>query len=219
LSIADCGGTVRIAAGEKLGVVCPTYFGGLPTVVREFISAADFDVPQGAYVFFVATYGTCSGGAAHFAKKLLADKGVALSAAFDVRMPDTWTPLFDLSDAARLARIRAKEDGQIDAICKRIQNGEKGNFAAGRVPAFAARAFQLVYELARRTSHFWVESSCIGCGLCAKNCPVKAIALENGRPVWQRDKCAMCLGCLHRCPKFAIQYGRRTKRHGQYLHP
>ena len=29
----------------------------------------------------------------------------------------------------------------------------------------------------------------------------------------------MCLGCLHRCPKFAIQYGRNTKKHGQYTNP
>ncbi len=29
----------------------------------------------------------------------------------------------------------------------------------------------------------------------------------------------MCLGCLHRCPKFAIQHGKDTARHGQYVHP
>lgn len=29
----------------------------------------------------------------------------------------------------------------------------------------------------------------------------------------------MCLGCLHRCPKFAIQYDDRTREHGQYRHP
>ena len=29
----------------------------------------------------------------------------------------------------------------------------------------------------------------------------------------------MCLGYLHRCPKFAIQYDDKTKDHGQYLHP
>ena len=26
-----------------------------------------------------------------------------------------------------------------------------------------------------------------------------------------------CLGCLHKCPTFAIQYGRNTKKHGQYV--
>ena len=29
----------------------------------------------------------------------------------------------------------------------------------------------------------------------------------------------MCLGCLHRCPEFAIQYGKNTKKHGQYMNP
>ena len=64
-----------------------------------------------------------------------------------------------------------------------------------------------------------MEDGCVGCGLCARKCPVQAIEMRNGRPVWVRDKCVMCLGCLHRCPKFAIQYGRRTKKHGQYTNP
>ena len=40
---------------------------------------------------------------------------------------------------------------------------------------------------ARRTAHFRVEDSCIGCGLCARKCPVQAIRMENGRPVWAQE--------------------------------
>jgi Fe-S-cluster-containing hydrogenase component 2 len=72
----------------------------------------------------------------------------------------------------------------------------------------------------RKTSNLHVEESCIGCGLCAKKCPVQAIEMQNKKPVWVKDKCVMCLGCLHRCPKFAIQYGNgKTKEHGQYTNP
>ena len=50
-------------------------------------------------------------------------------------------------------------------------------------------------------------------------CPVNAIEMKNKRPVWVKEKCVMCLGCLHRCPKFAIEYGKNTTKHGQYTHP
>ncbi len=31
------------------------------------------------------------------------------------------------------------------------------------------------------------------------------------------DECVMCPACLHRCPKFAIQFGSKTAKHGQYF--
>lgn len=79
--------------------------------------------------------------------------------------------------------------------------------------------YGLEYDSMRRTSNFTVEDTCVGCGLCARRCPVGAIEMRDKRPVWVADRCAACLGCLHHCPKFAIQYGKRTKAHGQYAHP
>lgn len=55
--------------------------------------------------------------------------------------------------------------------------------------------------------------------LSAQKCPVQAIELQAGKPVWVKKNCAMCLGCLHRCPQFAIQDGPNTKAYGQYRNP
>lgn len=51
---------------------------------------------------------------------------------------------------------------------------------------------------------------CIGCGQCAKICPVNNITMINGRPSFGKD-CAVCLGCVHWCPQHALQMGKVNK--------
>lgn len=65
------------------------------------------------------------------------------------------------------------------------------------------------------TKAFQVEDACISCGLCERNCPVSAIRLVDGRPVWS-DACIHCMACLHGCPAKAIQYGKGTRKKGRY---
>ncbi len=47
-------------------------------------------------------------------------------------------------------------------------------------------------------------NDCNECGLCADNCPVKAISMKNGKPFWSY-KCESCMQCLNNCPTRAIQ--------------
>lgn len=119
-----------------------------------------------------------------------------IDAYYSVRMVDTWTPIFDLSTPEKVRKYTGTTEADIERIAQ---------------PFYDRRV--------RLTSHFHVEESCIGCGLCAGKCPVQAIEIREKRPIWVKEKCVMCLGCLHRCPRFAIQYGRRTKKYGQSLHP
>ena len=48
------------------------------------------------------------------------------------------------------------------------------------------------------------EKGCIGCGICAKNCPEEAITMENNLAVIDADKCKNCGLCSEKCPQKTI---------------
>ena len=62
---------------------------------------------------------------------------------------------------------------------------------------------------------FYVTDACIGCGLCAANCPAHAITLRDGKPVWAAQ-CCQCLRGSNQCPQQAIQYGKETETRHRY---
>ena len=48
------------------------------------------------------------------------------------------------------------------------------------------------------------STSCIGCGLCQKECKKDAIHVVNGVAVIDYDKCVGCKLCTKVCPRDAI---------------
>ncbi len=211
---------IHLAASERLGFVFPTYFWRLPSVVDEYMESvtitSEDPVP---YIYFVATFGSTCGQTGTFMKKHLKKKGFALTAAYGIKTADDWTVWFDMNDKEALRAILAAEEPQIDEVIAHVTAGTRGNQMKHKLPMIAVCGSNIFYKRARRTKHLHVEDTCIGCGLCERECPTSAIQLQNDRPVWVKTHCTMCLHCLHACPKFAIQYDEKTKAHGQYMHP
>lgn len=224
ISIVDCMKEKRfnftLDSKEPLGIVCPTYGLGLPSIVIEFLEKFKINFIKKPYIYFIATYGTLSGQTGYYANQYLQKKGSPIDAYFSVKMPDTWTPIFNLSNLEKVKKINEKAEPQIDTIIKKILERACGDFMKGKIPYLATNIFHsFEYNNMRKTKYFHVENTCIGCGLCEIKCPVNAIKMDNGHPTWIKDKCIICLGCLHRCPKFSIQYKNKTKKHGQYKNP
>lgn len=224
ISIADCikqkSFNFTLNPKESLGIISPTYAWGLPSIVIEFLKKLHISFFKKPYVYFVATYGTTSGQTGRYANQHLQKNGISVDSYFSVKMPDTWTPTFDLSNSEKVKKINKKAEPQIDFVIEKISKFEYGDFMTRKVPYLATQIFYpFEYNRMRQTKHLHVTDTCIGCSLCAKECPVNAIKMKDGKPFWVDDQCVMCLSYLHHCPKFAIQYDNRTKDHGQYKNP
>lgn len=215
--MVDCLARGQAAFSDaSIGIVSPIYDWGLPSIVKDFLEKTDF---QSEYPYFVATYGTTPGAIGALANRAI--RGRSIDAYFSVRMADTWRPIFDLSTPEKVQKFTKNTEKEIDSLLRAVLQCRTNRHMRPRTPAFLTRWIaQPIYgRRVRCTANLRVEDTCIGCGLCAKKCPVQAIEMQDCRPVWRKERCVMCLGCLHRCPRFAIQYGRRTKAHGQYTNP
>lgn len=208
--------SVELAAGEQLGLVFPTYFGVLPTIASGFLEGLRIDAQGDHYVFFVDTYGFHYGNLAPQVAKLLHGAlGREQDADFLVQMVDNWVPAFDLTDEAYVAEADRKAEEVLAQVAARVAARERVR-VKGEWPAPVLLGMKAAYRAGSKTKNFSVSDACIGCGLCAHQCPLEVIEMRDGRPVWAESTCTVCLGCLHRCSVNAIAYGKHTKGHGQY---
>lgn len=86
-------------------------------------------------------------------------------------MPDTWTPVFDLTNKNRVDKWLSEGKKQLELVIDNIMSKRKGDFIERKIPRWVATIpAAYMYETERKTKNLLVNKDiCIGCGICAKN--------------------------------------------------
>ncbi len=213
----------RYDAGReaRIGFVIPVYFQGLPSIVTFFLEKLELTGCRDPYIYLVLTCGETTGGAAGQMARLLAKKGLSLSAQFGIPMVDNYVPMFRIPGPEEAEALLDKAEDAVDEALRVVRAKGLGDYnrCQGPAPALQTAAAYPVYAHGRSTRPFVVTDACIGCGLCQELCPCGAVTLFDGRPAWTKPKCVRCLACLHRCPAGAIHWKKAEEDRGRYYNP
>lgn len=202
---------VAVSRGSVVGIVFPVYAWGAPKIVEQFCKG--IGVGEGAYTYAVCTCGDEAGNAMKRLKKAF-----PWQSAFSVAMPNNYIPMYDV-DSEALAKSKAlKAAEQILNIAASVKNKERiYSVHTGPLPGLKTVVISPMFNtFARSTKPFAAGDDCNGCNLCQSICPISAISMQNGKPVWVKKHCTQCLACINRCPQRCIQYGTATKGRGRY---
>ena len=204
---------------DRVGIVCPVYYLGLPSIVTEFVNR--LDLSRTGYCFAVLTMGGFGTSALHQLDDLVfARNNRHLDAAFTVRMPGNFVPRYDMAKGAKRDNLLAEADSRLAEIATSIDKGLTVRPGSALVTGLLKR---FMYDGFISTIHdadknFFADEKCTSCGTCATVCPVKNIEMVNEKPLWKHH-CELCCACIHFCPAEAIQYGQKTKNRGRYRNP
>lgn len=225
--IPDCLRDMPEFEGESLGLVFPVYSWGFPEMIEKFVKRLPEEFIQtvnaaGKSVWAVLTCGDETGMAPEMTQKLLKRHGLEASGMWSIIMPNNYVllPGFDVDNKSVESSKLEKAPARIDKIASDILSGNM-IFDLFHGPWPRLKSYT-VYPLFRNWGIFpkkWhSDSKCISCGVCASKCPMKNIAMADGKPHWGIN-CVSCLACYHYCPVKSVGYGKMTNKKGQYHFP
>ncbi|MBR4016001.1 MAG: EFR1 family ferrodoxin [Anaerotignum sp.] len=221
IAVAEQNYTCTLKKGEKLGIVFPVYLSMPPKIVTDFIKKLKVTFPDEPYIFAVATCGGSAGKSIDILETALEHNGLSLDSGFSLVMPDNCIPYFEPDSPEVQENKLKKAEETLHLILRAIRLERRDFFRVkrGKYSNIVPKAVNsLLCGFVMKTKPFYVTEDCISCGLCEKICNSGCITMAAGRPVWMEEHCSLCLACLNRCPKAAIQYGKKTKKRQRYVH-
>ena len=198
---------LKALEGDELILAYPTMFSNIPYLVRDFINKNQ-NVWKGKKIFLITTMGLFAGDGTGCAARLLKKYGAVITGGIQVNMPDS------IGDCKALKKSPDKNKAIVKAAEQRITESAK-QMKAGKYPQEGLSFWAHMAGLFGQRLWFYNKAmgytdklkinpdKCIGCCICAKNCPTQNIKIIDGKATAD-NQCTMCYRCVSYCPKQAI---------------
>jgi ferredoxin len=135
-------------------------------------------------------------------------KGYKIVGMRSVDLPSNWISLHPAVRDKAIESMFEKWEAITTGFTRNLINGGKDRQALLILPLdiiLLPVAF-LYYIIGRFifAKSFYASRNCNNCGMCIKECPVKAISIVDKRPFWSY-RCESCMHCMNTCPKTAVE--------------
>lgn len=153
------------------------------------------------------TMGLFSGDGTGCTARLLKKYGAEILGGLQIKMPDSVCDSKLLKKGIEENRQIVKNaDKRIEQTAEQIKRGiypKEGLSFIAHIKGLFGQRLWLYRKTIYYTDKLKISDSCIGCGLCSKECPMKNIKMKENRAV-PGKRCTMCYRCISLCPQKAI---------------
>ena len=149
-----------------------------------------------------------SGSAFLLSLLVLRKKGYKITGQIPFDMPLNWLSIHPALKGKTVKFIHEKNYEKVKKHADIIFSGQS-DFPARRdlIQDIFILPISVLYYFAGRfflAKSFYAAKTCDNCGICEKECPVRAIKNSSSLPFWTL-KCESCMQCMNICPKRAIE--------------
>jgi len=211
-----------LSQNETIGFCFPTHGWQPPKIVRSFIKQLILTDKSEHFCWALTTCGDNMGEAMTIFNNDLKNIGLRASTQFAVIMPESYICLpFMYTDSEEKEKAKISHARQsLPHIISTIHEHQSGviELVKGLTPRLYSYVIGAYFNAQMvNDKKFMVDiDKCIKCGKCEKICPVDDI--KGTPPEWiHNGRCTSCLACYHHCPTHAINFGKITRKRGQYF--
>ena len=199
-------------------IICaPVYVCEMPRFLSKYLKEQTFSGSRDVY--FIFTSGGYCGISGVLAKSMMQKKGMNYLGHAEFKMPRNYVA----SDAYAMLSPEETEKRILAAYRKLgdvVSDIQAGNKLTARhvflFETIITVPFNPVWcKFKLQARDFYATDKCVGCGKCAKLCPLNNIILKDCKPVWG-DSCTHCMACIGNCPAESIEYGTITQTKEKY---